>query len=98
MHRIFAAPGICLAVRPVSPDAAANPTFTRVDSALLLLGLSSGLLLASWSLAWSIPMLPYIAGAYSTSLDHAIWSLTFYLLAWALAVVPATWLYQRFGA
>ncbi|MBU2824958.1 multidrug efflux MFS transporter, partial [Acidithiobacillus ferrooxidans] len=97
MHRIFAAPGICLAVRPVSPDAVADPTFTRVDSVLLLLGLSSGLLLASWSLAWSIPMLPYIAGAYSTSLDHAIWSLTFYLLAWALAVVPATWLYQRFG-
>ncbi|MCL4526330.1 MAG: MFS transporter [Gammaproteobacteria bacterium] len=96
MHRIFAAPGIRLAVRPVSPDAP-DPAFTRVDSVLLLLGLSSGLLLASWSLAWSIPMLPYIAGAYSTSLDHAIWSLTFYLLAWALAVVPATWLYQRFG-
>ncbi len=68
-----------------------------MDSILLLLGLSSGMVLASWSLAWSIPMLPYIAGAYSTSLDHAVWSLTFYLLAWALAIVPATWLYQRFG-
>ena len=94
MYRVPTALGIHLAVRSVSP---AVPAFCGMDSVLLLLGLSSGLLLASWSLAWSIPMLPYIAGAYSTSLDHAIWSLTFYLLAWALAVVPATWLYQRFG-
>lgn len=64
---------------------------------LLGLGLSGGMVVASWSLAWSIPMLPYLAGAYSTSLDHAVWSLTFYLMAWALGVVPATWLYRRIG-
>lgn len=66
-------------------------------SLLLGLGLSGGMIIASWSLAWSIPMLPYLAGAYSTSLDHAVWSLTFYLVAWALGAVPATWLYRRIG-
>ncbi len=83
---------------PVSPSSAGTHTpFRGLPLLVLISGLSSGLFLAAWSLAWSIPMLPYIAGAYSTSLDHAVWSLTFYLLAWALGVVPATWAYQRFG-
>lgn len=83
---------------PVSTSSNATQTpFRGLPLFVLIIGLSSGLFLAAWSLAWSIPMLPYIAGAYSTSLDHAVWSLTFYLLAWALGVVPATWVYQRFG-
>lgn len=80
-----------------SSSAAAQTPFRGLPLLILIGGLSSGLFLAAWSLAWSIPMLPYIAGAYSTSLDHAVWSLTFYLLAWAVGVVPATWVYQRFG-
>jgi len=81
-------------VDPVVPK---QTPFQGLPLFILMMGLSSGMFVASWSIAWSIPMLPYIAGAYSTSLDHAVWSLTFYLMAWALGVVPATWVYQRFG-
>lgn len=40
---------------------------------------------------------PYIAGSLGTSSDHALWTLTYFLIHWALGIALMPWFARRFG-
>lgn len=43
-------------------------------------------------------ILPYIAGGLATSSDHALWTLTYYIVHWSLGITLMPWTTARFGA
>ncbi len=43
-------------------------------------------------------ILPYIAGGLSTSSDHALWTLTYFIVHWSLGITLMPWSTARFGA
>ncbi|WP_337588875.1 MFS transporter [Acidithiobacillus thiooxidans] len=40
---------------------------------------------------------PYVAGGLSTSNDHALWTLTYFIVHWSLGITLMPWTTQRFG-
>jgi EmrB/QacA subfamily drug resistance transporter len=40
---------------------------------------------------------PYVAGGLSTSSDHALWTLTYFIVNWSVGITLMPWTTQRFG-
>jgi hypothetical protein len=40
---------------------------------------------------------PYVAGGLSTSSDHALWTLTYFIVHWSLGITLMPWTTARFG-
>ncbi|OYW07478.1 MAG: MFS transporter, partial [Acidiphilium sp. 37-67-22] len=40
---------------------------------------------------------PYVAGRLATSSDHALWTLTYFLIHWALGIALMPWFARKLG-
>ncbi|MHB8253045.1 MAG: MFS transporter [Acidiferrobacter sp.] len=43
-------------------------------------------------------ILPYVAGGLATSSDHALWTVTYFIVSWSLGITLMPWTTARFGA
>ncbi|MGC9271223.1 DHA2 family efflux MFS transporter permease subunit [Acidiphilium sp.] len=72
---------------------------TRPKVALVPLTLGAGLGLGLGSFAGGAlqSIYPYVAGTLATSSDHALWTLTYFLVHWALGIALMPWFARKFG-
>lgn len=60
-------------------------------------GLGLGLGLGSLAGGALQSIYPYVAGTLATSSDHAVWTLTYFVVHWALGITLMPWFSQKFG-
>jgi DHA2 family multidrug resistance protein len=60
-------------------------------------GLGLGLGLGSLAGGGLQSIYPYVAGTLATSSDHAVWTLTYFLVHWALGIALMPWFSRKFG-
>ncbi len=63
----------------------------------LFAGVALALGLGSFDGASVQGIFPYVAGGLSTSNDHALWTLTYFIVHWSLGITLMPWTTQRFG-
>lgn len=63
----------------------------------MTVGLGLGLGLGSFAGGGLQSIYPYVAGTLATSSDHALWTLTYFLVHWALGIALMPWLSRKFG-
>lgn len=63
----------------------------------LFAGVALALAMGSFDGASVQGIFPYIAGGLSTSNDHALWTLTYFIVHWSLGITLMPWTTQRFG-
>ncbi|WP_414040101.1 DHA2 family efflux MFS transporter permease subunit [Acidithiobacillus sp. M4-SHS-6] len=64
----------------------------------LLAGVGLGLALGSFDGAALQAIFPYVAGGVSTSSDHAMWTLTYFVVNWAVGITIMPWTSARLGS
>jgi len=63
----------------------------------MTLGLGLGLGMGSFTGGALQSIYPYVAGTLATSSDHALWTLTYFLVHWALGIALMPWFSKKFG-
>ncbi|WP_414040380.1 MFS transporter [Acidithiobacillus sp. M4-SHS-6] len=63
----------------------------------LFAGVALALAMGSFDGASVQGIFPYIAGGLSTSNNHALWALTYFIVHWSLGITLMPWTTQRFG-
>jgi len=63
----------------------------------LFAGVGLGLALGSFEGASIQAIFPYVAGGLATSSDHALWTLTYFIVNWSLGITLMPWTTARFG-
>ncbi|MDD2877170.1 MAG: DHA2 family efflux MFS transporter permease subunit [Acidiphilium sp.] len=63
----------------------------------MTIGLGLGLGLGSFAGGALQSIYPYVAGTLATSSDHALWTLTYFLVHWALGISLMPWFSRKFG-
>ena len=63
----------------------------------LFVGVGLGLALGSFEGAGVQAIFPYVAGGLATSSDHALWTLTYFIVNWSLGITLMPWTTARFG-
>lgn len=69
----------------------------RVAIVPLTIGLCLGLALGAFTGGALQSIYPYVAGTLATSSDHALWTLTYFLIHWALGIALMPWFSRRLG-
>lgn len=64
----------------------------------LFVGVGLALAIGSFEGASVLGILPYIGGSLSTSSDHALWTLTYFIVHWSLGITVMPWCMRRWGA
>lgn len=64
----------------------------------LLTGVGLGLALGSFDGAALMALFPYVAGGVSTSSNHALWTLDYFVVSWAVGITIMPWTSARFGS
>ncbi len=64
---------------------------------LLFLGVGLALGLGSFDGAAVQGIFPYLAGGVATSSDHALWTLTYFIVNWSVGITLMPWTTARFG-
>ncbi len=63
----------------------------------MTIGLGLGLGMGSFAGGALQSIYPYVAGTLATSSDHALWTLTYFLVHWALGIALMPWFSRKFG-
>ncbi|WP_235705385.1 MFS transporter [Acidiphilium iwatense] len=63
----------------------------------MTIGVGLGLGLGSFAGGALQSIYPYVAGTLATSSDHALWTLTYFLVHWALGIALMPWFSRKFG-
>jgi DHA2 family multidrug resistance protein len=63
----------------------------------MTIGLGLGLGMGSFTGGALQSIYPYVAGTLATSSDHALWTLTYFLVHWALGIALMPWFSKKFG-
>lgn len=64
----------------------------------LFAGVGLALAVGSFEGAAVLGILPYIGGGLATSSDHALWTLTYFIVHWSLGITVMPWGMRRWGA
>ncbi len=64
----------------------------------LLTGVGLGLAMGSLNGAAVQGIFPYVAGGVATSSDHALWTLTYFIVNWSVGITIMPWTTARFGS
>ena len=65
---------------------------------LLFLGVGLALAMGSFDGASVQGIFPYLAGGVATSSEHALWTLTYFIVNWSVGITLMPWTSARFGA
>ncbi len=79
---------------PLAQTATEKPKVALVP---LTIGLGLGLGMGSFTGGALQSIYPYVAGTLATSSDHALWTLTYFLVHWALGIALMPWFSRKFG-
>lgn len=63
----------------------------------LFTGVGLALAIGSFEGASVLGILPYIGGGLATSSDHALWTLTYFIVHWSLGITVMPWSMRRWG-
>ncbi len=80
-----------------SPPAVPESVFVRGPVWPLFAGVGLALALGSFEGAGVQAIFPYVGGGLATSSDHALWTLTYFVVHWSLGIALMPWSVRRFG-
>jgi DHA2 family multidrug resistance protein len=70
---------------------------SKVALVPMTIGLGLGLGMGSFTGGALQSIYPYVAGTLATSSDHALWTLTYFLVHWALGIALMPWFAKKLG-